>query len=139
MSADYSKTARRAREREAAGDAEGALSVYDEALAQHPDAMPLWSARGLLLERMQRLEDALDSFRRSVEAEETATDRYNAGNMLLHMARHDEAIAQFDRALELEQDPRFHVNRGFSLHALARFPGGVGKNFHGGHPQKRCR
>ncbi len=104
-----------------AGDREGGLRQLETVVA-HPDAdVPHHSSHGLWLEQLGRLEEALVAFRRSIAVRPTASDHYNAGNMLLGLGRPDEALAEYEACLALEDGrPEAWVNRGIALQRLGR-------------------
>lgn len=106
---------------QARGNLTEALRLMDEAVARWPGNHGLWSQRGLLQEGLQRPEDALASFRRSVALRPTYGDHYNAGNMLLALGRLDEAVTEFDASISCRSDyPEAWVNRGISFFHLGR-------------------
>jgi tetratricopeptide (TPR) repeat protein len=98
------------------------LDELEQRLAQDSEDYGAWSARGLCLEALGRIEEALVSFERAAELVPNGPDLYNAGNMLLQLARPQEALVSFERSLELEASyaPAW-VNRGVALYHLVRF------------------
>ncbi len=109
-------------ERERSGDAGGALDIFDAAIRDLEPSVLLYSNRGLLLERMQRIEEALGSFLEAARVEPNFRDYYNAGNMLLHLQRYEEAIEQFQLSIEQRDDyPECWVNLGIVQHSLKQW------------------
>jgi tetratricopeptide (TPR) repeat protein len=98
------------------------LAALEERLERDSEDAAAWSARGLCLEALGHLEEALVSFERAAELSPNGPDLYNAGNMLLKLARPQEALLAFERSLELEEGyaPAW-VNRGIALYHLVRF------------------
>jgi tetratricopeptide (TPR) repeat protein len=47
------------------------LANFDEALAQNPDDAEVWLSRGLLLEAMERKEEAIPSYEKALTLEPT--------------------------------------------------------------------
>jgi tetratricopeptide (TPR) repeat protein len=104
-----------------ANDAEAELRVWDDLVAKFPDAFAAWSARGLCLEKLQRWEDALASFRRSTALHANYPDHYNAATMLLNLGRDAEALVELDASLALDETyAEAWCNRGIALTKLGR-------------------
>ena len=120
MSTDpIAETLAEALQLERSGKPEEALACFDAALKEQGDALLLHSNRGLLLERMQRYEDALQSFQAAAKIEPNFRDHYNAGNMLLFLERNSEAKEAFDDSIACREDyPEAWVNRGIACNGL---------------------
>jgi len=88
------------------GRDEEALRVYDTALQYKPDTIRLLIARGAVLERLNRLDDAVDSMRRAMElAPDDALTLNTLGYTLANRTRrHKEAYGYIRLALEREPD-----------------------------------
>ncbi len=101
------------------GKLDESLARYDQAIASGIEDILIHSNRGMLLERLQRYEDALASFQRAAASESNFRDHYNAGNMLLTLNRHAEAIESYQASLVHRDDyPNCWVNQGIAHHAL---------------------
>ncbi len=120
MTADpIAETLAEALQLERTGEPEAALACFDAALANQSEALLLHSNRGLLLERMQRYEDALESFQAATRIEGNFRDHYNAGNMLLFLERNAEAKDAFDASIACRDDyPEAWVNRGIASNGI---------------------
>jgi protein O-GlcNAc transferase len=99
------------------------LASCERALASAPDFVPALIARGNVLSRLARHEDALASFERALAVAPRDVDGLNNRAFALsQLRRFDEALAGFDRALAI--DPA-HAgvldNRGAALLAMNRF------------------
>ena len=93
--------------RDRAGDAEGALAVYDRALDAEPDHVGLLYARALQFERAGRFEHAIADLRRAHALEPGSAAAQNAlGYLLADRGAADEwAEAEALIASALEQEP----------------------------------
>lgn len=119
MSDPVANTLAQAIELEQSGKLEEALKVYDQAILNGSNDVLIFSNRGLLLERLQRWEDAFNSFSKAAEIESNFRDHYNAGNMLLVLKRYAEAIAAFDASLACRDDyAESCVNKGIAHYSL---------------------
>ena len=88
------------------GDYAQALDQIDVALDKNPDNSLVWNQRGLALQRLKRLEEALVSYDRALVLwRDHAEVLCNRGAALHDLKRFDEALASFDRALAVR--PRY--------------------------------
>jgi tetratricopeptide (TPR) repeat protein len=100
-----------------------AVERYDRALALTPRA-DIYGNRGVALEALGRLEEALDSFNRaSASRSDYAPAVFNRGGVLGALGRWTEALADYDRAVTLAPDASAHYwnNRGLALGELNRW------------------
>ncbi|AFZ15256.1 Tetratricopeptide TPR_1 repeat-containing protein [Crinalium epipsammum PCC 9333] len=88
-----------------AGDFEGALASYDQAVHIKPDYYKAWHNRGFALDNLERFEGALASYDQAVHIK---SDFYNAwhnrGVVLANLERFEDAIASFDQAVHIKPD-----------------------------------
>jgi len=100
-----------------------AVERYDRALAltPRPDA---YNNRGVALEALGRLDEALDSFSQAVVyRSDYAAALFNRGGVLCALRRWTEALADYDRAVTLRPDDSapYWNNRGLALGELNRW------------------
>ena len=81
------------------------LDWLDRAIAVDEANAECWSNRGLALQALDRLDEALASFDRAVFLKpDFAKAHYNRGNVLQEMQRVDEAIAGYEAAIAIRPD-----------------------------------
>ena len=69
--------------------------VYDRVLSARPDFAEAHSNRGSVLERLERLDEALTSYDRALALRpDYPTALYNRGNVLKALKRHDEGAGE---------------------------------------------
>jgi len=95
----------RALERERAGDAVGALELYDAALEANPDDAEALAYRGWLLKRAGLIDEALASLDRAVAVRPDYPDAHFFRGMVLYQDRGDPAGAVAELRLFLAADP----------------------------------
>ena len=78
--------------------------------------------RGVALQELHRLGEALASFERAIALKADYADAHsNRANVLKALRRYDEALVGYDRALALRPDyAEAHSNRGDALYQLKR-------------------
>ena len=107
---------------EAIGDLSAALPHYDRALALDSGFLGALQNRGFVLTRLGRLDEAIESNRRFVDARPQSVEaHYNLAESCLAARRYDEAISVAGRALAL--DPGHSLSRldlGLALAASGR-------------------
>ena len=105
------------------GDHAKALREIDLALKINANSAPPHNNRGVALQELRRLDEALASFERAVSIKRDYADAHsNRANVLKALRRYDEALAGYDRALALRPDhAEAHSNRADALHKLKRF------------------
>lgn len=100
-----------------------ALELINEAIAQAPASANFFNTRGVILQTLQRFEEALASFDRANELVGGHPQmQFNRGVVLHAMARFDEAVHSYDKALAGDPaNPQIHNNRGNALQAMGRY------------------
>jgi tetratricopeptide (TPR) repeat protein len=82
-----------------------ALVLVDRALALDEETSEALVQRGLILKRMERLDEAEVAYREALaRGVDTVELHNNLGNLLVSLGRRDEAAASFERALALDPD-----------------------------------
>ena len=80
-------------------------AAYNEALVQNPGHVMAHVNRGVVLNRLNRPEEALAAYERALELQPTNADAHcNRGNLLKELGRTDEALQAYDKALKLQPD-----------------------------------
>jgi len=100
-----------------------AVERYDRALALNPGA-DVYNNRGVALEALGRLDEALDSFSHAVvHRPDYGAAFFNRGGVLCALARWAEALSDYDRAVALPPDASapYWNNRGLALGELNRW------------------
>lgn len=89
----------------AAGAPELALRLIERVLAKRPDLPSAYFNKGVVLQSVRRLDDALDSYARATSLDPThAMAHYNSGVILQALGRHAEAAAQYATTIRLQPD-----------------------------------
>ena len=82
------------------GDYAQTLDQIERALDINPDNSHAWNQRGLALQRLKRLDEALASYDRALAVwQDHAEALCNRGAVLHELKQFDEALASYDRAL----------------------------------------
>jgi Tfp pilus assembly protein PilF len=99
------------------------LACLDRALHARPGEARWWVRRGVLLQGLGRLEDALASHERAAaEQPGDAEAHFQQGHVLHFLGRDDEVIACMDRALALKPDaPGALLNKAVALLRQGRY------------------
>ncbi len=100
-----------------------AVARYERALALTPRA-EIFNNRGVALEALGRLDEALESFNQAVGCRsDYAAALVNRGGVLCALGRWAQALADYDQALALvpDQGPPYWNNRGLALGELDRW------------------
>lgn len=112
---------------QAAGRGEEAVENFAAVTARQPGHAEAWYNQGVALAGLERQEEALAAFRRTLALRPTASAWTNHGAALKTLGRLPEALDSFDRALALDRDfPAAFYNRGVALLELQRFADAVG-------------
>jgi protein O-mannosyl-transferase len=93
-----------------------------EALRLKPDLAEAHYDMGLAVQRLGRLDEAIDEYRQALQLKPNLPEAYNnIGNALQEMGRVDEAIPQYEMALRLEPDFVYALNNlGYALQKKGR-------------------
>jgi protein O-GlcNAc transferase len=104
------------------GDDAAAVDLLGKAIKQLPRRWDLYHNLGIVLRRMERLEDAALRFSKAIALNpQAAAAHVQLGHVLLAQRKSDEAIASFQRAVEISpDDAAFHAALGDALHEAER-------------------
>ncbi len=88
---------------------EKALQAYDQALTYTPDHFTAQRDRGIILQKLNRSEEALANFQQMLKNQQLSAAQkaeiwFYQGLSLINLSQHQEAIAAFDEALKLKPD-----------------------------------
>jgi tetratricopeptide (TPR) repeat protein len=86
------------------GHDEKARASYDQALQLNPDQYNAYLGLGELLEKQNQLDDAINSYSKSVELRPTDTGFLLLGHALENAGRRAESLAAYQAALKLSPD-----------------------------------
>lgn len=105
------------------GNFPAALELYTLVLKQAPAQAEIHNNRGVLLQAMQRYDEALASYDQAIALKPGyANAHFNRGTVLKKLSRRDDALASYDRALALKPEhAEAHNNRGVVLQELKRY------------------
>jgi protein O-GlcNAc transferase len=105
-----------------AGDDAVAADLLGKAIKQLPRRWDLYHNLGIVLRRMERLEEAALRFNKAIALNPQATAAHGElGHVLLAQRKIDEAIASLQRAVETSpDDAKFHAALGDALHESQR-------------------
>jgi tetratricopeptide (TPR) repeat protein len=100
-----------------------ALQNWEQAIAGKPDYPEAYHARGNVLLRLMRYDEAIASFDKAIELKLNYPQPYNSrGNALQGLRRFEDAIESYQTAISLKPDyAAAYSNRGNALQALKRF------------------
>jgi tetratricopeptide (TPR) repeat protein len=100
-----------------------ALQNCEQAIAVKPDYPEAYNARGNVLFRLTRYDDAVASFDKAIELKRDYPQPYNSrGNALQALHRFEEAVESYQTAVVLKPDyAAAYSNRGNALQSLKRF------------------
>jgi len=104
------------------GNHAGAVHQIDVALKVNPKAASAFSNRGLALQELRRLDEALASYDKAIALKPDYAESFNnRGNALQELRRLDEALASYDKAIALKPDyAEAFNNRGNTLKEQTR-------------------
>jgi tetratricopeptide (TPR) repeat protein len=85
----------------ALGEDEAARESFDEALRLNPNQASAWVGKGLLAQKLGRLDEAIDDFSRGVAVQPTGEHYFDLGRSLQQVGRLPEAAGAYRRALKL--------------------------------------
>lgn len=116
-----------ATDRQRAGDNDGAMKLYIQALELHPAFPDAFNNIGVILRAQEKLPAAAACFRRALlYARDTPAVLSNLGNVLWQMQRHEEAAAAFRRSIELDPHrPETLHNLGLLMHSMGDYPAAI--------------
>ena len=104
-------------------DLSRALDCYNRAITVNPKNYKAWNSTGIVLNDLNRYEEAIESYDRALKIKPNHHQTWNdRGNTLRNLNRNEEAITSYDRALEIQPDYHYAwYNRGIALHNLQRY------------------
>jgi tetratricopeptide (TPR) repeat protein len=104
-----------------------ALRNCEQAIAVKPDYPEAYNARGNVLLRLMRYDEAVASFDKAIELKPDYPQPYNSrGNALQALLRFEEAVESYETAIALKADyAAAYSNRGNALQSLKRFEDAV--------------
>ena len=105
-------------------DREGAMGVFDAAVAQYPDNNDILYARAMLAENLDRIDVLERDLRKIIASDPENADALNALGYTLadRTDRHEEAFELISRALALKPDNHYIVDSmGWVLYRLGRY------------------
>jgi tetratricopeptide (TPR) repeat protein len=99
-----------------------ALQNCEQAIAMRPDDPEAYNARGNVLLRLMRYDDAIASFDQAIKLKPDYPQPYSSrGNALQGLRRFEEAVDSYDAAIALKPDyAAAYSNRGNALQSLKR-------------------
>ena len=105
------------------GNPQTAADIYGLVLARVPDCAEVHNNHGVVLQQMQRYDDALASYERALKLKpDYANAHYNRGSTLKQMKRYAEALASYDRAIAFKPDhAEAHNDRAIILQELRQY------------------
>jgi tetratricopeptide (TPR) repeat protein len=97
--------------------------IVDRVFQLKPDCYEDWYNSGLILHRLGRHQEAIDSYNRALKLQPNQEEVwYNRGNILYELSRYEKAIDSYDLALKLQPDrDKAWYNRGNILYKLGRY------------------
>lgn len=105
------------------GDYSGAARELAIVLESNPNNAFVWNNRGIALNALKRLDEAVVSYDRALALRPDYAEAHcNRGNTLQMLKRFDEAVTSYDRAISLQPNyAEAFCNRAVGLHTLGRF------------------
>lgn len=105
------------------GHFQAAADIYSRILAKVPDYAEGHNNRGVILQIMQRYDEALASYNKAITLKPGyANAHFNRGTVLNKMLRRDEALVSYDQAIALNPNhTEAHNNRGVVLQEMKRY------------------
>ena len=96
------------------------IACYNKAIKLKPDYAEAYSNRGIALQDLKRLDEALASYDKAIALKPGFAEAYyNRGNTLQDLKRLDEALASYDKAIALKPNyAEAYSNRGNTLKDL---------------------
>jgi tetratricopeptide (TPR) repeat protein len=86
------------------GQAEKAITCFDDALAAQPGNAEAWIKKGAALEKLNRLSDAIECYDQAIAANEGMTLAYlYKGGVFNKMERYNEALSCYEKALQTQK------------------------------------
>jgi tetratricopeptide (TPR) repeat protein len=105
------------------GNLPAVADLYGRILAQAPDYAEGHNNRGVVLQQMQRYDEALTCYDRAIALKPAyANAHFNRGTVLNKLRRREDALASYNQALALNSGHvEAHNNRGVVLQDLKRY------------------
>ncbi len=94
-----------------------ALRCYDDLVKRNEKNSILWSDRGLILLKLDRPQEALESYQKALESDNHFYEALvGKGNVLHILGKYQDALSAFDQAIEIRpEDYQVWYNRGILL------------------------
>lgn len=113
------------------GRPQNAMLHMGFAIQAAPKRHDIWCNRGIAAMSARMYKESDESFRRSIELEETFEGHYNYGNLLSAMMRVDEAVEQFEAAFKINPNNlQIQANLGVATIAQGRWKEGFNRYRH---------
>jgi len=86
------------------------------------ESAPYWNSKGIILDRMGKHKEALESFEKARSIDSDNVDVItNIGISFDKLGRHEEALRFYDMALQKQEDVKTLYNKGISLSNIGRY------------------
>jgi tetratricopeptide (TPR) repeat protein len=106
-----------------AGDYQGALDAYDQAIALTPDYFNAWIGKAYAQTRQGNYSAAIESYEAALAIQPNSTFAWRSyGYVLGQAGQNQEALAAFETAIQIDpRDSSAWVNKGLTLSVMGRF------------------
>ena len=103
-------------EKHNAGDFDGAIKSYDEAIKLNPDYTAAYNDRGIAWKNKKEYDKAIENYNKAIELDPNSAEAYNnRGNVWGDKEEYNKALEDFNKAIELNpNDAELYNNRGIA-------------------------